>query len=177
MGKFDLPAVFNYILTATGKEKLVYIGFSMGIIKQYRVEYTFTFPILTTLQGRQCFLYAWYTIRNWTIRLNLWWRWDRSAHWPVWGAAFASPFLLRNTFRHVYYIFNAGSFPRGYCEHLFNIFSLFWNDCSERGLTSLRQLLWFNSKRGFVRRTFELQLFAKMQCSTLQEPIRRILIW
>ena len=58
MGKFDLPAVFNYILTATGKEKLVYIGFSMGKIKTNGGEHLFIFSILTTLQGRQCFLYA-----------------------------------------------------------------------------------------------------------------------
>jgi len=30
MGRFDLPAVIDYVLNATGKEKLSYIGHSMG---------------------------------------------------------------------------------------------------------------------------------------------------
>jgi len=30
MGRYDLPAAFNHVLTVTGRSKLVYIGFSMG---------------------------------------------------------------------------------------------------------------------------------------------------
>ena len=30
MGQYDIPAVINYILVRTGREKLVYIGHSMG---------------------------------------------------------------------------------------------------------------------------------------------------
>ena len=31
-GRYDLPAVFDYVLSTTGREKLVYIGHSMGCI-------------------------------------------------------------------------------------------------------------------------------------------------
>ena len=30
MGKYDIPAVLNYILAKTGRDKLIYIGHSMG---------------------------------------------------------------------------------------------------------------------------------------------------
>ena len=30
MGKYDIPAVLNYILAKTGRVKLIYIGHSMG---------------------------------------------------------------------------------------------------------------------------------------------------
>lgn len=30
MGKYDIPAVLNFILAKTGREKLIYIGHSMG---------------------------------------------------------------------------------------------------------------------------------------------------
>lgn len=30
MAKFDIPAVINYILSKTGRDKLIYIGYSMG---------------------------------------------------------------------------------------------------------------------------------------------------
>jgi len=30
MGRYDLPAVFNHVLTVTGRNKLVYVGFSIG---------------------------------------------------------------------------------------------------------------------------------------------------
>jgi len=95
------------------------------------------------------------------------------------------PFEERPSLRRSFYGIHSGMyniyslldhFQKVIATIFFNIFSLFWN-CFEREFTSLRQLLWFNSKRGFVRKTFELQLSAKMQFSTSQEPIRRILIW
>jgi lysosomal acid lipase/cholesteryl ester hydrolase len=30
MGKYDIPAVISYILAKTGRDKLIYIGHSMG---------------------------------------------------------------------------------------------------------------------------------------------------
>lgn len=30
MGKYDVPAVLKFILQKTGKEKLIYVGYSMG---------------------------------------------------------------------------------------------------------------------------------------------------
>ena len=30
MGRYDLPAKINYILSATQREKLIYLGYSMG---------------------------------------------------------------------------------------------------------------------------------------------------
>lgn len=30
MGKHDIPAVLNFILAKTGRDKLIYIGYSMG---------------------------------------------------------------------------------------------------------------------------------------------------
>jgi len=30
MGRYDIPAIINHVLTVTGREKLLYIGFSLG---------------------------------------------------------------------------------------------------------------------------------------------------
>lgn len=38
MGQYDIPAVIEHILRITGREKLIYIGHSMGTRQQFVAE-------------------------------------------------------------------------------------------------------------------------------------------
>ncbi len=45
MGRYDMPALINHVLGVTGREKLLYIGFSAGIFNIYIIKKFFELKI------------------------------------------------------------------------------------------------------------------------------------